>query len=74
MSGNENVRSDEQVRSVTLGGHPQAVVNIDKGWQVSGEERGHQPVVTSPEPTSGPSSPSGVSSANTDASSSTADE
>jgi hypothetical protein len=63
MSDTQRTTEGHQPTSVTGGGHPE---RVSKGW-LPGSERGHQPVASAAEPTTGPASPSGVGSANTPA-------
>ena len=66
-------RRGHQLNAITGGGHPES---INKGWVPGSEDRGHQPTSSIAEPTSGPTTPSGVSSANVEsaASPTSADE
>lgn len=72
MSEDKNINEGHHVRAVTGGGHPRPVDSA-KGWQ-AGNERGHQPASGTSEPSTGPTSPSGVSSANEGTASSPATE
>jgi hypothetical protein len=77
MSEDRNVYEGHQVHQVHQVGREghvgrdghitqgRVVTNVDKGW-ATGEGRGHQPVSGSSEPDTGPTSSSGVSSANKD--------
>jgi hypothetical protein len=61
MSDNQRVNEGHQPTAVTGGGHPE---QISKGWVPDSVSRGHQPTASMAEPTVGPSTPSGSSSAN----------
>ena len=62
--------SDNQNQCINEGHHPTAVTGgghaepVSKGWVPDAATRGHQPTASIAEPTVGPATPSGASSAN----------
>lgn len=64
MTDVRRINEGNHPTALTGGGHPEPVT---KGWMTdTASTRGHQPEASMPEPTTGPSTPSGVGSANAD--------